>query len=85
MLLAGNGTPNTSGPKPTASPAQGTLLPMPSIIDGFALNRDNIRAACFPSPISITPYTVSQSAAGSGSSKEPTAVKLATLAPSGTF
>nr|GMD37422.1 protein TIFY 6B isoform X1 [Ipomoea batatas] len=83
MLLAGNGTPpNTSGPKPAASPAQGAVLPSLPIIDGFAVNRDNIRAACFPSPISITPYTISQSAAGSGSSKEATAVKLATLAPS---
>nr|GMD38866.1 protein TIFY 6B isoform X1 [Ipomoea batatas] len=83
MLLAGNGTPpNTSGLKPAASPAQGAVLPRLPIIDGFAVNRDIIRAACFPSPISITPYTISQSAAGSGSSKEATAVKLATLAPS---
>nr|GMD35621.1 protein TIFY 6B isoform X1 [Ipomoea batatas] len=71
MLLAGNGTPpNTSGLKPAASPAQGAVLPRLPIIDGFAVNRDIIRAACFPSPISITPYTIPQSAAGSGSSKE---------------
>ncbi|XP_019167475.1 PREDICTED: protein TIFY 6B isoform X6 [Ipomoea nil] len=70
MLLAGNG-------KPAASPAQGAVLPRLPIIDGFAVNRDDIKAACFPSPISITPYAIPQSAAGSGSSKEATAVKLA--------
>ncbi|XP_031092467.1 protein TIFY 6B-like isoform X3 [Ipomoea triloba] len=78
MLLAGNGTPNAFGPKPAASPAQGAVLPRLPIIDGFAVNRDNIRAACFSCPISITPYTIPQSAAGSGSSQEaPSAVPLA--------
>ncbi|XP_019167471.1 PREDICTED: protein TIFY 6B isoform X2 [Ipomoea nil] len=74
MLLAGNG-------KPAASPAQGAVLPRLPIIDGFAVNRDDIKAACFPSPISITPYAIPQSAAGSGSSKEATAVKLAPSVP----
>lgn len=74
MLLAGNGTPTTSGALPSVTPVQAPL-PMPPVISSFAVNQSHIATPCFPSPILKTSQPVSQSTAGPVSINEANAVK----------
>uniref|UniRef100_A0A5B7BU60 Protein TIFY n=1 Tax=Davidia involucrata TaxID=16924 RepID=A0A5B7BU60_DAVIN len=76
MLLAGNGpsvTPNTTF---TTAQVQAPM-PRPSAGDGFVGNQFHNRPPCpfLPSPISVTSNAGPQSAAGSSSTNEITAVK----------
>ncbi|KAL2554645.1 Protein TIFY 6B [Forsythia ovata] len=76
MLLAGNGSPMTSRTTVPAVPIQAPVTPSP-VVDGFVVNKTNGPTLHCSSPMSVTSFSVSQSAGGLGSNNDLTAIKPA--------